>query len=153
MTPEEKNRLEREKLKEAYKAELKKRKEFLNSAKQLQTSRKLNDAISKITDALNDDTDEWVEKLNRESAVGEAKMDMFLEQASQTTNEMEKLANEAELAKNSAQDLVSQMKKEMGILDIDIEEDEKKLEEILKEDTDKEKKKDTPPPKKSMGDI
>lgn len=149
MTPEEKNRLEREKLKEAYKAELKKRKEFLNNTKQLQTSRKLNDAISKITDALNDDTDVWIDKLNQESAVGEAKMDMFMDSASNATQEIEKLANEAELAKSSAQNLVDQMKKEMGMFDIDMEEDKKKLEEILDED----KKKDTPPPKKSMGDI
>lgn len=150
MTPEEKNRLEREKLKEAYKAELKKRKEFLNSTKQLQTSRKLNEAISKITDSLNDDTDVWIDKLNQESAVGEAKMDIFLDQASKTTNEIEKLANEAELAKSSAQNLVDQMKKEMGMLEIDMEEDKKKLDEILAED---DKKKNTPPPKKSMGDI
>ncbi len=150
MTPEEKNRKEREKLKEAYKAELKKRKEFLNSTKQLQTSRKLNDAISKITDALNDDTDEWIDKLNQESAVGEAKMDIFIDQASKTTQEIEKASNEAEMAKFSAESLVDEMKRELGMLDTEMEDEKKKLDDILKEDEDEDK---PAPPKKSLGDI
>ena len=59
MTGEEKRRL----LKEKYKEDLKKRKEFLESAKRLRHTQKLNEAITDLTSSLNDDTDEWIEKL------------------------------------------------------------------------------------------
>ncbi|MEL6732888.1 MAG: hypothetical protein AAFP83_17285, partial [Bacteroidota bacterium] len=66
MTGEEK----RNKMKEEYKEELKKRKEFLDQAKKLRSSRKINDAIQQITGAINnDDSDEWIDKLNMDSAV------------------------------------------------------------------------------------
>ncbi|MEO0900219.1 MAG: hypothetical protein AAFY71_27655 [Bacteroidota bacterium] len=149
MTPEEKRQLEKQKLKEAYKAELKKRKEFLDNAQRLRTSRKLNDAISQITNSLNDDTDDWIEKLNMEAAVGEAKIDMFLDEATKTTEEIKKMADEAKMAKFKAEDLVIQMKKEMGLLKPENEE-EKKLDEALEEENSDE---EGDSPKKSLGDI
>ena len=144
MTGEEK----RKQMKEAYKQELKKRQEFLDQAKKLRSSRKINEAIQQITGAMtNDDSDEWIEKLNMDSAVTEAKMDMFLDSTSDTSKKIDQLANETELAKSSAQNLIDEMKKEMGMFDIDdVPSDDDIVDDIMKED-DKDK------PKKSLGDI
>lgn len=145
MTGEEK----RQQLKEQYKAELKKRKEFLEQAKRMQTSRKLNDAIANITNALNDDSDDWIEQLNRDSAISEAKMDMFLDEAAKNTNEVDQLAKQAELEKLSAENLVQQMKREMGLLS-----DEPEKPTTEEKETEESQETDTPPkPKKSLGDI
>ena len=144
MTGEEK----RKQMKEAYKQELKKRQEFLDQAKKLRSSRKINEAIQQITGAMtNDDSDEWIEKLNMDSAVTEAKMDMFLDSTRDTSKKIDQLANETELAKSSAQNLIDEMKKEMGMFDIDdVPSDDDIVDDIMKED-DKDK------PKKSLGDI
>ena len=149
MTGEEKRRL----LKEKYKEDLKKRKEFLESAKRLRHTQKLNDAITDLTSSLNDDTDEWIEKLNHEAAFSEAKLEMHLDEQSSTTQKLEKLAKEAETKKFSAELMVLQMKKEMGILTPDekaqfekltnppepeVEEEakaEEKIEEVMPEDS------------------
>ncbi|MEL7342205.1 MAG: hypothetical protein AAGM67_17110, partial [Bacteroidota bacterium] len=72
MTGEEKRR----QLKEQYKKDLLARREFLEKAKQLRKSQKMNQTISEITSSLDmSDTDAWIELLNRESAITEAKME------------------------------------------------------------------------------
>lgn len=103
-------------MKEAYKRDLRQRKEILEQAKRLHTSRKLNDAVTGITGSLNDDTDEWVEKLNQESALTEAKMEIALDAESQTADELEKLARTAEAEKFGAEELLRKFKREMGLL-------------------------------------
>lgn len=115
MTGEEKRKLLKEQLKAQYKKDLQLRKEFLNKAKHLKQSQKLNDTISDLVGGLEDDTDDWVAALNEGSAVTEAKLDIMLDEASETSRELDKLAKEAEMQKFAAQDLVRQMKQQMGL--------------------------------------
>ncbi|MEL7195693.1 MAG: hypothetical protein AAFO96_24890 [Bacteroidota bacterium] len=145
MTGEEK----RNKMKEEYKEELKKRKEFLDQAKKLRSSRKINDAIQQITGAINnDDSDEWIDKLNMDSAVTEAKLDMFMDASSETSSKIDQLKNDTELAKSSAQNLIEEMKKEMGMLDMeDVPSEDDIINDIMNEEKPEDK------PKKSLGDI
>ena len=114
MTGEEKRR----QLKEQYKRDLLARKEFLDKAKQLRKSQKMNQAITEITSSLNmEDTDAWIEHLNRESAITEAKMELSLDLAQESGEDVLKAqAMEAEQQKLSAEMLVLQMKKEMGLI-------------------------------------
>ena len=158
MTGEEKRRI----LKEQYKKDLQKRKEFLEGAKRLRHTKKLNDAVTDLTSSLtNDDSDEWIEKLNQESALTEAKMEMHLDEQSSVTAELEKLAKEAEAERFSAEQLILDMKREMGLLpqeDKSAKKTEAKDESTSKsESSDKKKAKDDSkndgPPKKRLGDF
>ena len=116
MTGEEKRRKLKEEMKAQYKRDLQLRKEFLNQAENLKRSQKLNQSISEIVGGLEDDSDDWINQLNQNSAVTEAKLDMMLGEASETAKELDKLAKEAESQKFAAEDLVRQMKEEMGML-------------------------------------
>lgn len=151
MTGEEKRRRLKEQIKAEYKQELKTRKDMLESAKRMRHTAKMNQAIQGLTDGLNDDSDEWIDRLNRESALTEAKMEMSLDGAldGDGVDKLEKLAKEAEAEKFSALQMVEQMKREMGILE---EEEDTSLKDILKEEV----KKPTPKSKgdnKKMGDF
>ena len=129
MTGEEKRRLLKEQMKAEYKQDLQKRKEFLEGAKRLRHSQKMNDAVSDLMKGFEDDSDEWIEKLNQGSALSEAKMDMMLDSASSTSRELDKLAKEAEAEKFSAENLLKEMKKEMGLLPQEEEQPEEKPKE------------------------
>lgn len=131
----------KEQMKEAYKRDLKERQAFLEQAKRLRASQTLSDAVTGITAGLEDDTDTWIEKLNTGSVLTEAKMEMALENEA-STEAIEKLAQEAELEKFSAADLVRQMKKEMGLLE------DAAIDEILQEKPQAET-----PPDKRLGDF
>ncbi len=111
---------QRAKMKEAYKDDLRKRKQFLEDVKEHKRQKTLTDAVVSITSANeNDDTDVWVERLNQESAVSEAKMEMALDSSGISTtsslpSEKERLAlSDAEIRKIKAAELVAQMKAEM----------------------------------------
>ncbi|MEL6672314.1 MAG: hypothetical protein AAFR61_08970 [Bacteroidota bacterium] len=112
MTGEEKRRI----LKEQYKRDLQKRKEFLEDVKKLRHTQKLNKAVSEITEGLTkDDSEDWIRQLNEEAAVSEAKFEMFMDD--QTTEDvLEKAVKEEEAKKFSAEEMVRQMKREMGLL-------------------------------------
>ena len=144
MTGEEK----RQQLKEQYKKELLERKAFLEKAKTLRKMQRINKAISEMESALHDDSDEWINKLNEESALSEAKMEILMEEAlhSEEQRKLDEVQMQAEVAKKSAEDLVRQMKRELGLL---VEEEEAK---DPKEATPKvsEKKEGKEPPKESL---
>lgn len=146
MTGEERRRRLKEQMKEAYKRDLRQRKEILEQAKHLRTTRKLNDAVTGITSSLHDDTDDWIEKLNQESALTEARMEIALDAEGQTADELEKLAREAEAEKFSAEQMVQQMKRDMGLL---VEPDEKPASPAPEAD----KPAVDTPPKKTLGDF
>ncbi len=151
MTGEEK----RQQLKEQYKRDLMLRKEFLEKAKELQRSHKLGKAITEITSSLNmEETDVWIEHLNRESAITEAKMEMSMEGIDNTSEQLLKAqAMEAEQQKFSAEMLVRQMKKEMGLIE---EEPEPTLpvESTPASEADTTDKPDTPTlPRRRLGDF
>lgn len=149
MTGEEKRRL----LKEQYKKDLLARREFLEKAKQLRKSQKMNQTISEITSSLDmSDTDAWIELLNRESAITEAKMEVSLDLAADAGEEVLKAqVSEAEQQKLSAELLVLQMKKEMGL----IEDDPKpKAEEASADkETEASDEEKPEPPKRKLGDF
>ncbi len=147
MTGEERRKQLKEQMKEAYKKDILKRREILEQAKRLRSSSKLNSAIQNITSALHDDSDDWIEKLNQESALTEAKMDLALDEALASNQELNDLAQKAEAEKFSSTQLIDEMKKEMGLL-VDDEEVDPLEQELLDEIKEEENK-----PKKSLGDI
>lgn len=126
MTGEEKRR----QLKEQYKKDLKLRKEFLEKAKKLRNMSNVNKALTEMTDGLTDDSDEWISKINQETALTEAKLEMALDEASETQKKLEDLAKEAEMEKFSASEMVKQMKRELGM---EVEEEEATEEETKAE--------------------
>lgn len=140
MTGEEKRKQLKEQMKQAYKDDLKKRKEIQEKMKNLRHTRKLNQAITEITSGLtSDDSDDWIEKLNQESALSEAKLELSLDSASEVNKEIDKLEKDTQVEKFSAEQLVNEMKKEMGLLEEEPE---------APEEEDKEE-----PPQKKLGDF
>ncbi len=115
MTGEEKRKQLKEQLKAQYKKDLQLRKDFLEKAKNLKHSQKLNETISDLVGSLEDDSDTWIDALNQGSALSEAKLDIMMDQASETARELDRMAKEAEMQKFAAQDLIRQMKQEMGL--------------------------------------
>ena len=160
MTGEERRKKLKEELKAQYKKDLMLRKEFMEKASRLKQSQKMNQTISELVGSLEDDSDDWIEQLNRDSAVTEAKLDVMLEEASETSKELDRLAKEAEAQKFAAKSLVDQMKIEMGLKPKEKKpapQGEKKADPPAAEEAGTEKKAPAPPPekkpKKSLGDI
>lgn len=155
MTGEEKRR----QLKEQYKAELAKRKEILDQAKKLRKMQRINHALNEMKAALNDDSDEWIEQLNRESALTEAKLDVMMDSTQQVEKKIETLAMEAERERLSAENLVKQMKRELGMADESEDETkagtEEETENAQKSGAPEEEENttDSPPQKKTLGDF
>lgn len=152
MTGEEKRRL----LKEQYKRDLKQRKAFLEDAKRLRHSARLNKAVGELMDGVTkDDSDEWIQKLNEESALSEAKMEMFMDDLT-TEDKIDKLAKEAEAEKFSAEQMVLQMKREMGLIPKEEKKPVEKKEEAPADEKKAEKKEkdnDLPAGRKPLGDF
>jgi hypothetical protein len=106
----------RQKMKEEYKQDLRKRKEFLDSVKEYKRTKTLSDAVVDIQSGAEDDTDVWIEKINEKTALSEAKMEMAMDSSSiETPSPKQEVsaATEAEMRKIQAQELVRQMKAEM----------------------------------------
>ncbi|TAE58249.1 MAG: hypothetical protein EAZ89_03415 [Bacteroidetes bacterium] len=149
MTDEERRKLEKERMKEEFKQDLKLRQEFLNKAKQSRTTNMLNQAVGNIMSGLGgDDSDEWIAKLNQDTALTEAKIDMALENEASVTKQLEQAANQAELEKLSAQQLVDKMKREMGLLP-----PEEPAVTPLPEEKTAEEEQPKSPPEKRLGDF
>lgn len=144
MTGEEKRKL----MKEQYKKELQSRKEFLEKAERLRKLKKINHALTNMEGALNDDSADWVEKIDQETALMEAKTEMALDSQAAVEQEIKNLEQAVEMEKITAKDLVEQMKREMGLLP---EVEETPAAEEAPDDAEAEKGKDTP--KKTMGDF
>ena len=153
MAGEEERKKRKEQIKEEYKRELQQRKEILEQAKRLRHSRNINQAIQGITGALNDDTDDWIRKLDEESALTEAKFDLALDSASSSAEELEKERKQAEADKFSAEQLLNDMKQDMGLLTDDLPDDEEdeltqELNDEIKQEEENRRKRG-----KSFGDI
>ena len=148
MTDEERRKLEKERMKEEFKQDLKLRQEFLNKVKESRNTQMLNDAVSNIVSAFGgDDSDEWIGKLNQETALNEAKVDMALENAATVHQELDRLAKQAEMEKLAAQQLVEQMKRQMGLIP------EEKTETPAPETEKPMGEKPQEPPQKRLGDF
>ena len=106
----------RRRMKEQFKKELKERKEFINKVKGLRKMQSINKALSDMK--MDDDSDQWIEQLNRETAFQDAKTEMALEAAKATEAqedfEKEMAMSEAEMEKLAAEQMVARMKAEMA---------------------------------------
>ncbi len=151
MAGEEERKKRKEQIKEEYKRELQKRKEILEQAKRLRHSRNINQAIEGITGALNDDTDEWIHKLDQESSLTEAKIDLAMESAASSVDELEKERKQAEADKFSAEQLLKEMKQDMGLLTDDLDDEDDLTQEL--NDEIKQEEESRRQSGKSFGDI
>jgi len=111
MTGEEYRKKLKEQMKQEFKDDLKKRREFLGKMKELKQSEKMRKAVEGLT--FEDDTDEWISKLNEESAFNDAKVEMALDmKLEEEKKRKQRLEDELEMQKLTAQSLVEEMKKE-----------------------------------------
>lgn len=101
----------RRQLKEQFKQDLRERKAFLEQVQKLKGQQKVLKAIEGLNPE--DDTDEWINKLNEETAFNEAKMELALESAP-PANEEKHQPSEEELKKATAEELVRKLKEEMS---------------------------------------
>lgn len=99
----------RQQMKEQFKKDLRERQAFLEQMKTLKQQQKVQKAIENLNPE--DDTDEWINKLNEESAFHEAKMEMALEASAEKGASMEH--TEAELQKSVAEEMVRKLKEEI----------------------------------------
>ncbi len=114
LTGEEK----RQKMKEQFKKELRERKEFLNKVKGLRRTQSINKALEGMR--MEDDTDQWIEKLNQDTAFIEAKTEIALNTtipSSVTANDptlgQDLTISEEEMQKIAAEQMVERMKAEL----------------------------------------
>ena len=112
MTGEEKRKI----LKEQYKQDLIKRREFLEKTRKLQRLQKMNQALSEMKAGLQDDSDEWIDQLNQETALTEAKLEISMEEAAELDKKIESINQEAEMERINAENLILEMKRQMGLL-------------------------------------
>lgn len=140
MTGEERRRLLKEQMKQEFKDDIKKRKEIEEQMKVMRHTRKLNEAVTEITSGLTaDDSDDWIDKINHKTALNEAKLEMSLESDSAVNKEIENLEKQAQAEKFSAEQLIKDMKRQMGLLE----------DEVTPEDQPDSKE----PPEKKLGDF
>ena len=121
----------RRRMKEEYKKELRARKEFLDKVNGLRRVQSINKALSDMN--VEDDSQEWIDKLNQESAFTEAKVEMAMESArlaeEDAKSEQQKALDEAEMQKLAAEEMVRKMKEEMAaeagrtLINVEIEDD------------------------------
>jgi 1,4-alpha-glucan branching enzyme len=117
----------RQKMKEEFKKELRERKEFLEKVKRLRQTQRINKALSDMS--VEDDTDDWINKLNQETAFMDAKNELVMDSGKvvnvpiegldddvspEPAVEPEPIASEEELRKIAAEELVRKMKEEMA---------------------------------------
>ena len=67
----------RARMKEQFKKELRERKEFAEKVKKLRRLQNINNALDGMK--MEDDSQDWIDKLNQETAFNEAKTEMALE--------------------------------------------------------------------------
>ena len=144
MTGEEKRKI----LKEQYKKELQLRKEYLEKVERLRKLKNVTGALTSMEGALNDDSEDWIGKIDQETAIMEAKTEMALDSQAAVEQQIQQLEQEGQMEKITAKDLVEQMKREMGLLP-EVEEGPEAPE--AKEGEENTPKEDSP--RKTMGDF
>ncbi|MDX2249078.1 MAG: hypothetical protein SF052_19980 [Bacteroidia bacterium] len=140
MTSEERRRLLKEQMKQEFKNDIKKRKEIEEQMKVMRHTRKLNEAVTGITTGLtSDDSDDWIDKINQKTALNEAKFEVSLDNNSAVNQEIENLEKQAQAEKFSAEQLIKDMKRQMGLIE--------------EEETPETNKSTDEPPEKKLGDF
>ncbi|MBX7242233.1 MAG: hypothetical protein K1X92_10825 [Bacteroidia bacterium] len=102
-------------LKEQYKKELREKKQFLDKVDQLKKQQTLMNAIENMKPE--DDSEDWVNKLNEETAFMEAKTELALTLQEEQKKQLESMEHQVELEKLAAQQLILEMKKQMGLIE------------------------------------
>lgn len=105
---------QRERMKEEYKRELKARKEFLGKVNTLKQQQTLLNAMEGMQ--YEDDSDEWINKLNQETAMREAKVEMAMDTIGEDipVEIVPPQVSEEELKKIAAAEAVRKMKEQMA---------------------------------------
>lgn len=101
-------------LKEQYKKDLRERKQFIQKVQELKKQEPLLKAIEGLK--VEDDSDEWIEKLNQQTAFMDAKTELAADAIAEQQQKQEQVHSEAELQKIAAQQLLLEMKRQMGLL-------------------------------------
>jgi lipopolysaccharide export LptBFGC system permease protein LptF len=128
---------QRQLLKEQFKKDLREREAFLEKMKELKQEQKIVKALESMNPE--DDTDEWINKLNEESAFSEAKTEMALEAVK---SDETPLVDEELLKKSVAEEMVARLKAEM-----------KKESEAAEKPKAEEKPEEKNPPKNLLDEI
>lgn len=118
MTEEERQKL-KEQIKQEELADLKQRKAFLNKVNELKKQQPLVNALTEIENMASgegDDTNDWLNLLNQDTALMEAKTDMALTLEEEKQQKLNAISNQMEMEKINAQKLVEDMKRSMGLL-------------------------------------
>lgn len=101
-------------LKEQYKKDLRERKQFVEKVQELKKQEPLLKAIEGLK--VEDDSDDWIEKLNQQTAFMDAKTELAADAVAEQQKQQEQVHSEAELQKIAAQQLLLEMKRQMGLL-------------------------------------
>lgn len=91
---------QRELMKEEFKRELRQRKQIAQEAQQTDQATRLQKELYKLEQAAHqDDSDVWIEQLNRSSALAEAKMDLAMEkgQAQESDSTADEVIKQAQI--------------------------------------------------------
>lgn len=123
---------QREKMKQEYLQELKLRKQILDKMKEANQMNKISENLEQVLKLaqISEDMNEFIEKLNTSSEISAAKLDMAIE------NQI----SDNESHKSSPEDILTQIKREMGLLEQKIEQNTKETSEVSKTLLEEEKK-------------
>lgn len=110
----------RRRMKEQFKKTLREKKEFQEKVNKLRRLQNINTALDGMK--MEDDSQDWIDRLDQETAFNEAKTEMALENAEQAAKDRADEAeikaavamSEAEMQKLAAEEMVRKMKEEMA---------------------------------------
>jgi thiamine biosynthesis lipoprotein ApbE len=107
---------QREKMKQEYLEELKLRKQILDKMKEANKINKINENLEQVMKLaqISDEMDEFINKLNAHSEIAESKLDISLQESHQENNDSKVSSHE---------DLLNQIKQEMGLLENKLQEE------------------------------
>lgn len=133
----------RRRMKEEFKKDLQLRQEFLEKVKGLRHSQRINRALEDMNQQ--DDTQDWIDKLNGETAFMEAKTEIALEAEKSLGDSADFLKHEAELQKAVAESMVEKMKQDLM--------EEAKMDSVHEYQKEDGTGPDEDGPKKTLGDF
>ncbi len=115
---------QREKMKQEYLQELKLRKKILDKMKETNQMNKISENLEQVLKLaqISDDMNDFIEKLNTSSQISESKLDIALENQSQ----------EKETKIPSPEDILNQIKMEMGLLEKNVQNENNDISEASK---------------------
>lgn len=115
---------QREKMKQEYLQELKLRKKILDKMKEANQMNKISENLEQVLKLaqVSEDMDEFIEKLNSSAQISESKLDIALENQ----------VHDKETQKSSPEDILTQIKMEMGLLEQKAQQNTNDISEVSK---------------------